>query len=120
MILATIDFDGAPRKVLMQAPKAGFFYVYDRENGKLLLASPFVPLNWATRVDLETGRPAIDDDAADFSEEPKFVYPSVRGGHNWNPMAYSPDTGLVYIPALEDAMVIGDLTQGHEYRPKQF
>jgi quinohemoprotein ethanol dehydrogenase len=120
MILATIQFAGAPRKVLMQAPKSGFFYVYDRQDGELLAASPYVPVNWATHVDLTTGRPAIDAEAADFSSEPKFVYPSFRGGHNWNPMAYSPDTSLVYIPAIEDGMVTGDLTVGHEYRPKQF
>src|SRR5690606_29491207 len=80
----------------------------------------YVPANWAKSVDLKTGRPVIDTEAADYRDEPKFVYPSSMGGHNWQPMAYNPGTGLVYIPAMEAGMIIGDLTEGHVYKPKQW
>lgn len=119
MILTDMEFDGEVRKVLMQAPKAGFFYILDRETGELLSADPYVPMNWATHVDLETGRPAIDEEAVDYADGPVFVEPSGMGGHSWNPMAYSPDTGLVYIPAIEGGAITYDPTDGHVYRPKQ-
>src|SRR5690606_11847088 len=73
MILADLEWEGRTRKVLMQAPKNGFFYILDRATGELLSADPFVEVNWATHVDLETGRPQIDLEAADYSERPKFV-----------------------------------------------
>lgn len=98
MILADIKIDGSVRKVIMQAPKNGFFYVLDRTNGKLLSANNFVPVNWASGIDLQTGRPILTG-AADYSKEPKVVQPSFLGGHNWHPMSYSPKTGYVYIPA---------------------
>lgn len=119
MILTELEFDGVKRKVLMQAPKAGFFYILDRATGELLSADKYVPVNWATHVDLETGRPNIDSEAVDYKDEPKFVIPSGMGGHAWNPMAYSPDTGLVYIPAIESGALTSDATEGHVYRPKQ-
>jgi quinohemoprotein ethanol dehydrogenase len=119
MILTDMEFDGAMRKVLMQAPKAGFFYILDRETGELLSADPYVPMNWANHVDLETGRPAIDEEAVDYKHGPVFVEPSGMGGHSWNPMALSPQTGLVYIPAIEGGAITYDPTDGHEYRPKQ-
>ncbi|MBJ2260653.1 PQQ-dependent dehydrogenase, methanol/ethanol family [Pseudomonas sp. MF6787] len=98
MILADIEMNGSVRKVIMQAPKNGFFYVLDRTNGKLLSAKNFVPVNWASGIDLQTGRPILTG-AADYSKEPKVVQPSFLGGHNWHPMSYSPKTGYVYIPA---------------------
>ena len=119
-ILTELEFGGVVRKVIMQAPKNGFFYILDRATGELLSADPYVEVNWADGVDLETGRPRINEAQADYTTgEPKFVLPSAMGGHNWHPMAYSPDTGLVYIPAIEAGFIIGDLTDGHVYRPKQ-
>lgn len=100
MILTDLEIDGATRKVLMQAPKNGFFYVLDRETGELLSANNYVPVTWATHVDMETGRPVMTENARYFSE-PKVQSPTDAGGHGWQPMAYSPDTGLVYIPAWE-------------------
>jgi quinohemoprotein ethanol dehydrogenase len=100
MILADIALDGQKRKVLMQAPKNGFFYVLDRTNGKLLSAKNFVPINWATHVDLQTGRPAVTADV-NYLAGPKVVIPSFLGAHNWQPMSFSPKTGLVYLPAQE-------------------
>ena len=102
MILAELTIDGAPRKVLMQAPKNGFFYVLDRVTGELLSAQPYVPVNWASHIDLKTGRPVMNREAQYWKTgEVAVVAPSALGGHNWHPMAYNPQTGLVYIPAQE-------------------
>ncbi len=103
MVLADVAIDGKPRKVLMQAPKNGFFYVLDRTNGKLISAKNIVPINWATHVDLATGRPAMVPEAADYASGPKLISPAIIGAHNWHPMSYHPKTGLVYIPAQETA-----------------
>jgi quinohemoprotein ethanol dehydrogenase len=100
MILADLDIDGEPRKVLMQAPKNGFFYVLDRASGALISAEKYVFANWASHVDLQSGRPQLTG-LGDYSQTPRYVFPSAAGGHNWQPMAYSPNTGLVYIPARD-------------------
>lgn len=99
MILADIDFGSGIRKVLMQAPKNGFYYVLDRRTGKLISADAYVPLNWASHVDLETGRP-VETEGARYKENYKVIFPSAWGGHNWHPMSYSPLTGLVYVPLI--------------------
>lgn len=117
MILADMEFDGVMRKVVMQAPKAGFFYILDRATGELLSADPYVPVNWATHVDLATGRPVMNP-AVDYTEGPVFVLPSGMGGHAWNPMAWNPDNKLVYIPAIEGGAMTYDPSAGHNYRPK--
>ena len=98
MILADIEWRGEARKVIMQAPKNGFFYVLDRESGELLSAEPYAPVSWASHVDMETGRPVLTANA-DFSNEDRVITPSPGGAHNWPPMAFNADTGLVYIPA---------------------
>ncbi len=103
IILAELPIDGKKRKVLMQAPKNGFFYVLDRTNGKLLSAEKFAPVNWATHVDLATGRPAVDEEAANYLKGPKVISPAFIGAHNWHPMSFNPATGLVYIPMQETA-----------------
>jgi len=100
--LVTIPIDGKARKVLMQAPKNGFFYVLDRDTGKLLSAKPFATVNWASHIDMKTGRPAIVPEAR-WSEtgKPFFSLPSGSGAHSWHPMAYSRKTKLVYIPVQD-------------------
>jgi len=119
-ILADMDVDGETRKVIMQAPKAGFFYILDRATGELLSADPYVPVNWATHVDLTTGRPEINP-AVDYvyGGPPIFVEPSGMGGHAWNPMAWNPNNNLAYIPTIEGGAMSYDTTDGHVYRPKQ-
>lgn len=107
LIQAELSLDGERRKVLMQAPKNGFFYVLDRETGELLSAENYVPMNWAEGIDMETGRP-IFSETGDYSEEPKMVTPSPFGGHNWQPMSYNPKTGLVYIPAQYSSFLYED------------
>jgi quinohemoprotein ethanol dehydrogenase len=116
IILANLNIDGRVRKVLMQAPKNGYFYILDRETGEFLSARNYVPVSWG-HVDPETGKGIVDEQASDYGAYgPKLVFPSAMGGHNWHPMAYSPETGLVYIPTIEAGMVIYDPTKGHDYR----
>jgi len=103
LMLATLSIDGAQRRVVMQANKNGFFYVIDRENGKLISARPFAPVNWASGID-SNGRP-IENPAARQLKDAALVQPSAEGAHNWNPMSFSPTTGLVYLPVLEDASI---------------
>ncbi|MEJ8567015.1 PQQ-dependent dehydrogenase, methanol/ethanol family [Elongatibacter sediminis] len=100
IILADLHIDGKPRQVLMQAPKNGFFYVLDRASGELLSAEKYATATWASHVDLSTGRP-VETGQGEYSEQDRLVYPSELGGHNWHSMAFSPQTGLAYIPALE-------------------
>ncbi|MEO6387379.1 MAG: PQQ-binding-like beta-propeller repeat protein, partial [Croceibacterium sp.] len=106
MILADLPIAGRTRKVLMQAPKNGFFYVLDRETGELISGEKFVPVNWATGIDKATGRP-IENPAVRYGTTPVLVSPGAGGGHNWNPMAYSPLTHLVYLPVTETYMGYG-------------
>ena len=99
---ADLTLDGKPRHVVMQAPKNGFFYVLDAASGELLSAEPYVPgVNWAKSVNKKTGKPVFNP-AANYGKTGKgaFVSPSFGGAHNWHPMSFSPDTGLVYIPAI--------------------
>ena len=104
MMLAEMDVDGTRRKVLMQAPKNGFFYVIDRSDGTLLRANPFVTVTWASHVDMETGRP-VENPELDYIDEPKWILPGPYGGHNWQAMSYDPGSGIVYLPAQEIALV---------------
>ena len=100
IILSTLMIEGKPRKVLMQAPKNGFFYVIDREGGKLISAKGFATQTWTKGVDLNTGRP-IEVPEARYLKDGFSVMPSFFGAHNWHPMSFSPRTGLVYLPAQE-------------------
>ncbi|MDR3513006.1 MAG: PQQ-dependent dehydrogenase, methanol/ethanol family [Caulobacteraceae bacterium] len=100
LTLADLTIGGQPRKVIMQASKNGFFYVIDRASGKLISAKNYVPVTWASGVDPVTGKPIeIGDDH--YRKAPTVMFPSSFGGHNWQPMSFSPKTGLVYLPAQE-------------------
>ena len=110
LILADLTIDGTVRQVLMQANKNGFFYVLDRTDGKLISAQPFSTVTWATGVDVATGRP-IEKPAARKTSDPKnpwIAFPGPLGGHNWKPMSFSPQTGLVYIPVNDIPFVFAD------------
>ena len=108
IILADLTIDGAPRKVLMQAPKNGFFYVLDRATGALISAKNFVPVTWATGIDPKTGRP-IENPAARYQKAPALQFPGPLGAHNWHPMSFNPKEGLVYIPAQLDPFAYTNL-----------
>jgi alcohol dehydrogenase (cytochrome c)/quinohemoprotein ethanol dehydrogenase len=117
MILADLEIRGRLRRVLVQAPKNGFFYVIDRETGELLSAVPFVPVNWASQIDLQTGRPVENPDARYRSAgKPWLAMPGPLGAHNWHPMAFNPDTRLVYLPAQElPFLYVAD----EDFRPRE-
>ncbi|MCL6252056.1 PQQ-dependent dehydrogenase, methanol/ethanol family [Altererythrobacter sp. KTW20L] len=107
MILADLTIGGRMRQVIMQAPKNGFFYVLDRATGELVSAEAIAPISWASGVDMATGRP-IENPEARFGTIPVMVSPGAGGAHNWNPMAFSPQTGLVYIPVTETYMAYAE------------
>ena len=119
IMLAEMNVDGEDKKVLMQAPKNGFFYVIDRENGELLRAHNYVPTNWATHIDLETGRPVINEDK-DYIQKPEWVLPGSYGGHNWQAMSYDPNLGLVYIPTHEVAGIFVPIKGYYKMKPGTF
>ena len=94
-VLADITVNGQPRKVMIQANKGGFMYVLDRTNCKLIAANPYVKVNWASKVDMTTGRPVLTDLQKRFlAGEEVEIYPS--RGTNAVPIAFNPNTGLIY------------------------
>jgi quinohemoprotein ethanol dehydrogenase len=110
MILADLNIEGQRRRVIMQANKNGFFYVLDRETGKLVSAKDYSYVNWASGIDMKTGRPVLTAQA-DWYAGPKNVYPSWAGAHTWNPMSFDPKTGLVYIPTIDAPALWFDMVQ---------
>ena len=101
IILADMAGVGRPRKVLLQAAKNGIFYVLDRASGDLISAKPYTYINWATGVNMKNGRPLETAVARYQGNNPPPIVPGPLGAHSWQPMAYSPVTGLVYIPVNE-------------------
>jgi quinohemoprotein ethanol dehydrogenase len=106
--MATLAIDGKDRKVILHAPKNGFFYVIDRETGKLISADKLGKVTWADRIDLKTGRPVENPGMRYMGGATSEVWPGNLGLHNWPPMAFNPGTGLVYIPAVETGMKMTD------------
>jgi len=104
MILADLTIGGQMRKVLMQAPKNGFFYVLDRTTGQLISAKPYAYTSWATSIDQTTGRPN-EAEKARYRLAPVRLSPSPQGAHHWPPMAFNPATGFVYFPGQETSSV---------------
>jgi PQQ-dependent dehydrogenase (methanol/ethanol family) len=98
LMLAELTINGKMRKVIMHAPKNGFFYVLDRLTGELLSAEPFVTVSWASGINMKTGRPNVNPEAR-YGTESIQVMPGPGGGHVWPPWSFNPATGLVYIPS---------------------
>ncbi|WP_184077534.1 PQQ-dependent dehydrogenase, methanol/ethanol family [Sphingobium subterraneum] len=119
MTLAEAEIGGKRRKILMQAPTNGFFYVLDRETGRVISAEKLGKVTWADKIDLKTGRP-VERPGIRYESGPVTIWPGTIGAHNWQAMAYSPQTKLVYIPYMqlpttftstpEDAQALADLT----------
>jgi quinohemoprotein ethanol dehydrogenase len=108
MMLAKLTLNGAERRVLMQAPKNGFFYVLDAATGELISGTPYTPQTWTTGEIDATGRPVMTEGALfGRTGKPFVVAPSAQGAHSWHPWSYSPQTGLVYLPTVETAAVMG-------------
>jgi len=116
LVLAELELEGKSRKVIMQAPKNGFFYVLDRLSGELLSADAYAKATWASHIDMATGRP-VETKYADYQNNGgSIIWPAPNGAHNWQPMSFSSQTGLMYIPvqnapafytASEEASVVG-------------
>ncbi|WP_207796498.1 PQQ-dependent dehydrogenase, methanol/ethanol family [Pseudohalioglobus lutimaris] len=118
IILADIEIGGKTRKVLMQAPKNGFFYVLDRVSGELISAEACAAMTWATGVDMKTGRP-VEAEIARVFDGKNVSLPSNAGAHNWHPMSYSPQTGLVYIPSMSIPIRFLQATNERDRMPGQ-
>ena len=99
IIVADLALNGQMRRVVMQAPKNGFFYVLDAKTGALISAEKFTDISWATHVDTKTGRPVETPGARFYKTGKPFAsLQNPNGAHTWHPMSFSPQTGLVYIP----------------------
>ena len=115
IILADLRLGGADRKTLLIAPKNGFQYVLDRLTGELLAAEKYAKVNWATHINLETGRPVYDSQAEFWrgeGEQTIAVWPNMWGAHGWNPMAWHPGLGLVYIPVVDVPQIVHKFDDG--------
>ncbi|WP_304349661.1 PQQ-dependent dehydrogenase, methanol/ethanol family [Comamonas testosteroni] len=105
IVQADIRLDGKLRKVLLHAPKNGYFFVIDRRNGQFISARNFVPVNWARGYDAR-GRPIMEEGVRVAGKAE--IIPGPLGAHNWHSMAYSPQTGLAYIPAQHIPTAMAD------------
>lgn len=116
MVLGEIEVGGTRRRVVMQAPKNGFFYVLDSQNGAVVKVSQLTPVTWTLGLDSLTGRP-IENPAIAFSTAPVAIRPSPSGAHNWHPMAWSPVTGLMYLTVTRSVAAMAlDTTWRHDPR----
>ena len=118
LLQADLTIAGRQRKVIMQASKNGFFYVLDRQTGSFISGAPFVSgITWASALDPKTGRP-IESSTAYAGLKPVIVSPDPGGAHNWNPMAFNPTTGLVYLPAKVGTQALHAPDAQWKYNPK--
>ena len=122
MILGDLNVDGQKRKVLMQLNRNGFLYVIDRTNGKLLSAKPFERVNWATHVDMATGRPVESEISQKVRAGEKIdLWPSQWGAKNWPHAAFDQDKGLLYANTMHNVrsykfVPVGDYKPGQRYQ----
>ena len=119
LLLADMTIKGQLRKVIMQAPKNGIFYVLDRTNGKLISARPYTFINWATGIDSITGKP-IETDYSRYNNENAEIFPGPLGAHNWQPMAFNAKTQLVYLPIRDLFMLYGNNKTWKYNQPSEF
>ena len=98
--LAELTLDGERRRVVLHAPKNGYFYILDAKSGKFISATPWTEMNWSTGIDPATGRPEVNPEARYEQTGKLWVnLPGAGGAHSWQPMSFSPLTGYMYIPA---------------------
>jgi alcohol dehydrogenase (cytochrome c) len=114
VILTDMTIDGRLVKALIHADKNGHFYVIDRTNGKFIKGQPFARQTWAKRLDPETGRPEVNP-AGLFTSSFEYGCPGPAGAKEWNHMAFSPMTGMAYIPVIENC---GAFRTGQAYYVK--
>jgi quinohemoprotein ethanol dehydrogenase len=117
LTVADIRINGQLRKVVMQANKDGFFYVIDRTNGKLISADPYAQVNWASEIDLKTGRPMVRPEARYGKDQTIMIMPGPGGAHNWAPMSFNPNTATMYIPSSASSSSQYAVSQNFVYTP---
>ena len=112
MTIGMVEIDGRQRKVVMQAPKNGFFYVLDAATGEYISAEKIARVTWASRIG-DDGRP-VENPGIRYQGKPGLfeLWPGLSGAHSWLPQAFSPDTGLVYLPVFDVPSLIGDVQPG--------
>src|SRR6185295_11242431 len=117
IVLADLEIGGAKHRVVMPAPKNGFFYVLDAKTGELISANNFTAVSWATHIDMKTGRP-VENPAARYNKTGQLFQSrqNPNGAHTWHSMSFSPLTGLVYIP-----IHMANFVYGHDtaFKPKR-
>ena len=107
IMVADLKINGRARRVVMQAPKNGFFYVLDARTGALISANNYVEVRWASGVDPKTGRPIpIPESRYDETGKAAVIQPGPQGAHSWHPMSFNPQTGLVYFSAVENSLIM--------------
>ena len=119
IVLADLEIKGETVKALMHAPKNGFFYVINRATGKLISAEKFADVNWASHVDIKTGRP-VELEGARYDKSSAFIMPGPTGAHTWHAMSYSPITKLVYLPTTHSSIGMDDTEIPDDYANKAF
>jgi PQQ-dependent dehydrogenase (methanol/ethanol family) len=97
LLQADVTIKGVKRKVILQANKNGFLYAIDRTNGKFISATPIAKVNWALGIDEATGRPIVNPEAKYSENESAAISPGPGGAHNWSPMSFNPNLGLLYV-----------------------
>lgn len=118
IVLTDLEIAGSTVKALLHAPKNGFFYVLNRENGELISAEKYAEANWASHIDMATGRP-VENQGARFNNNTKIT-PGPLGAHSWHPMSYNPNTGLVYIPTIHWGVQYNDEGYDEEFTSNDF
>jgi PQQ-dependent dehydrogenase (methanol/ethanol family) len=118
LLLADVTIQGQRRKVLLQANKNGFLYTIDRTNGKFISAVPFAKINWALGVDEATGRPIINPEAKYTEQESVNITPGPGGAHNWSPMSFHPQHGLLYISGQSGGGFTYAVQPNFQYNPQ--
>jgi quinohemoprotein ethanol dehydrogenase len=113
IMVADVPVNGKAQRVIMHAPKNGFFYTLDAATGKFISGKPFATINWAKGLDPVTGKPIVNPEAKyELTGKPFIGLPGAVGAHSWTPMSYSPKTGLVYIPQNETAQPYNAAAKG--------
>lgn len=118
LLQADVTIKGQKRKVLMQANKNGFLYTIDRTNGKFIQATPIAKINWALGVDEVTGKPIVNPEARYTSNDSVRITPGPGGAHNWSPMSFNPNTGLLYTSAQSGGGFDYTAIANFEYNPQ--
>jgi PQQ-dependent dehydrogenase (methanol/ethanol family) len=118
LLLADVTIKGVKRKVMMQANKNGFLYTIDRTNGKFVSGHPFAKVNWALGLEEATGRPIVNPDAHYTETESVNITPGPGGAHNWSPMSWNPNLGLLYVSGQSGGGFTYAVQPDFEYKPQ--